>query len=143
MKHIPQLVSVMTPFPHHILASATLASAEALMQQHNIRHLPVMENDDIIGILSDYDIKHATLMGHAAESDKDLVVGDLCSYNPHIADIGDPLDIVLDVMVDKRLSAILVLKDGELAGILTAIDACRMLAQTMRQMVIQTPDSVA
>jgi CBS domain-containing protein len=138
MKHIPQLVTVMTPFPHHIIASASLAEAERLMYEYGIRHLPVMENDDIVGILSDRDIKRATALGHAAGAEKDLLVSDLCSFNPHIADVGDPLDIVLDIMVEKKLDAILVLKEGELAGILTAIDGCKLLAKTLRQIVVHS-----
>ena len=37
-----------------------LSDAIALMREHDIRHLPVMKNDKLKGILSDRDIKEFT-----------------------------------------------------------------------------------
>jgi len=50
MRHIPQMVAVMTPFPYHIAASATLTEAVAMMNEHNARHLPVFDAGDIVDI---------------------------------------------------------------------------------------------
>lgn len=133
MRHIPQMVAVMTPFPYHIEASSALALARNMMEEHDIRHLPVLEEGDVIGVISERDLERATIPGHPLREETELTVGDLCTQQPYFVDISDPLDRVLDAMAEKRLGSALVLKDGELAGIFTAMDACRLLAQTLRE----------
>jgi CBS domain-containing protein len=49
------------------------------------------------------------------------------------------LHIVLDAMAEKRLGSVLVLKEGELAGLFTAVDACRLLAQNLLEQYSPTP----
>lgn len=128
MRHIPQMVAVMTPFPHHIDAGAPLAAAQAMMDEYDIRHLPVFENGDVVGVISERDLERAHIPGHQLSDETDLMVGDMCRRRPLFVDVGDPLDRVLTAMVDKRLGSVLVLKEGELAGVFTATDACHLLA---------------
>lgn len=136
-KKMPQLLSVMTPFPFHVEATAPLREAEQLMARHNIHHLPVMVNGTIESIVSDRDIKRATLLGHRADPEEQLQIGDVCPPRAYFADVSDPLDQILDVMVDKHIGAVIVLKDGALAGIFTDKDACHTLAELLRE---QYPD---
>lgn len=133
MRHIPQMLVVMTPFPYHIDAAASLAVAERMMDEHDIRHLPVFENGDVVGIISERDLERAKIPGHPLREETELTVGDLCTRQPYFVDISDPLDRVLDALAEKRLGSALVLKDGDLAGIFTSMDACRLLAQTLRE----------
>lgn len=132
MRHIPQMVAVMTPFPYHIAAEATLTEAVAMMNEHNVRHLPVFGSGDIVGILSERDIERAKIPGHPLRDEIELRVGDLCTQRPYFVDVSDPLDRVLDVLVEKRIGSALVLKEGELAGVFTAVDACELLARLLR-----------
>jgi acetoin utilization protein AcuB len=133
MRHMPQMLVVMTPFPHHIDASASLAAALQMMEEHAIRHLPVFEDGDIIGIISERDLQRAHMPGHPLRAETELLVGDLCTNQPYFVDISDPLDRVLDAMADKRIGSALVLKEGDLVGVFTAVDAYRLLANTLRE----------
>jgi acetoin utilization protein AcuB len=133
MRHIPPMVAVMTPFPHQIDASAALNIAQEMMEAHDIRHLPVFESGDVMGVLSERDLERAKMIGHPLRDETELVVGDICRRRPYFVDVSDPLDKVLDAMVEQRIGSALVLKDGELAGLFTAMDACRLLAHTLRE----------
>ena len=143
MKHQPYMLTVMTPFPYSIDAGASLTEAQSLMDEHGFGHLPVIRNDDIAGLLSERDLQRAHLPGHPLTGDEELKVGDICSPRPYICDISDPLARVLEVMTDKRLDAVLVLKDGDMVGIFTAIDACRVLAETINEQFAVQDDIVA
>lgn len=132
MQHIPPMVAVMTPFPHHIDAAASLNAAQEMMETHGIRHLPVFESGDIAGVLSARDLERAKMIGHPLRDETELTVGDICRRRPYFVDVSDPLDKVLDAMAEKRIGSALVLKDGELAGMFTAMDACQLLARTLR-----------
>ena len=131
MRHLPQMVSVMTPFPYHIDATAKLTAARTLMETHAIRHLPVFENGDIIGVISERDLERTHIPGHSLSEETELMAGDLCTHRPYFVDVADPLHAVLDAMAEKRLGSVLVLKEGELAGLFTAVDACRLLSKLL------------
>ncbi len=139
MRHMPQMVAVMTPFPHHVAADAPLSEALAMMEAHDIRHLPVFESGDVVGVISERDLERTHVPGHPLREETDLVVGDLCRRRPLFVDVGDPLDRVLTAMAEKRLDSVLVLKEGELAGVFTATDACRLLASLLLEQFGPTP----
>jgi acetoin utilization protein AcuB len=122
-KHMPHMLAVMVPFPYSIEATATLMQAEAMMQEHNIRHLPVVDSDDIVGVISDRDLQKAVSIGHKLQDEADLMVGDLVTHRPYMVDISDPVASVVSAMADKRLGSVIVLKEGDIAGIFTAVDA--------------------
>ncbi|MDX9874984.1 MAG: CBS domain-containing protein [Spongiibacteraceae bacterium] len=132
MRAIPAMGEVMSPLPHSITASASLAEAATLMEMHTIGHLPVFADGDLIGVFSLRDLERGRILGHPL-SETDLVVGDLCAGPPWFVDVDDPLDRVLESMATSRLSAALVLQEGDLAGIFTAFDACRLLATWLQR----------
>ncbi len=47
--------------------STTLAQAQALMREHSIRHLPVLEGEKLVGIVSSRDIRAAVPLPAALE----------------------------------------------------------------------------
>lgn len=133
-KHMPQMVSVMVPFPYSIEASAGLSEADAMMQEHQIRHLPVVDNNDIIGVISDRDLQKAVSIGHKIQDEMDLVVGDLVTHRPYMVDISDPVAQVVSAMASKRLGSVIVLKEGDIAGIFTAVDALQHYSELLHEL---------
>lgn len=49
----------MTPSPHTIDADSPLELAQRILRENNIRHLPVVKNGKLVGILSDRNVKTA------------------------------------------------------------------------------------
>jgi acetoin utilization protein AcuB len=133
MRHMPQMLVVMTPFPYHIDAGASLAEARMMMEEHDIRHLPIFGNGDIVGLISEVDLERVRTPGHSLRDETELKVGDLCTNEPYFVDVSDPLDRVLDAMAAQHLDSTLVLREGELAGVFTAADAYRLLAARLRE----------
>ena len=142
-KTIPALASVLTPFPYHIESSASITEAEELMKEHNIRHLIVMEDGDIYGVLSDREIQHHGAL-YGMDRNSDLTISDVCPNSFVAADIHDPLDKVLQVMAEKQLGSIVALREGELAGIFTTTDACQHFATFLQGSIDdEIPDIIA
>ena len=54
---IPPVKSVMTPFPWFIHLEDSLARAKQVTEQQGIRHLPVTENDEPVGVVTARDIR--------------------------------------------------------------------------------------
>lgn len=48
---------LMTPTPISVSPRTSVDEARALMQQHRMRHLPVLDNERLVGMVSDRDIR--------------------------------------------------------------------------------------
>ena len=127
----------MTAFPHQLEGTETVHKAKEVMTDNDIRHLVVTRGGDINSIISDRDIDSA-LAAVGRHNDEALIIDDICPLHTFMADISDPLEEILEAMADKKLGAVIVLKDGDLAGIFTANDACKFYAELIRE--VQGPD---
>ncbi|WP_444928661.1 CBS domain-containing protein [Microbulbifer sp. SSSA002] len=140
--HIPTLAALMTPFPYHIDINATVEDALAMMEEHKVRHLPVTRGGDLETVISRGDIERAHAPGHRLE-EQQLYVHDLCARRPFIADIHDPLDKILLAMADTNIGSVLVMREGELVGIVTVTDVLRFCSRFMAELAQPVDDSVA
>ena len=127
VKSIPQVKAVMTPFPHSIEAGEPTVKAREMMARYGFHHLPVMEEGQLVGIISEKDLRRAG-------SDVDSVrrVADITRQDVLLVDLAEPLDRVLARMARRQVGSALVVKEGRLAGIFTVTDACRSFAECLR-----------
>ena len=138
MKHMPDIGAVMTPVPHYVASAADLSDAVRLMYAAGIRHLPVVDAGQIVGVLSDRDAKLARAVSNDCLEGAELAVSDVCITEPYVVSPDERLDVVLDSMVKAHIGSALVAKNGKLIGIFTASDACRQLSELLK---IHYPDA--
>ncbi len=115
-----------------ISCDETVALAEKMMRQHQIRHLPVLDGRKIFGIISDRDVKLAKLIAAQRGTGRDIFVKDICVYDPYVVPDSEPLDAVATSMARRRIGCAIVTHDGAICGIFTTTDACRLLAEFVR-----------
>ena len=123
----PCMDEVMTPNPVSIDGGATVSEARHLMARLGVRHLPVTSDGIVEGIVNERDIKLFSVPGYQPEDE--LRLRDISSNRIHFADVEDPLGAVLGEMLKNHLDAVILLREGEMAGIFTEADACRILAK--------------
>ena len=138
-QHMPTLAHILTPFPHTIDSQTSIETAADIMRQQGIRHLVVTSEDDFTGLISERDFQQHEVFGSHSDC---LTVDDLCTHNVVVADIHDPLDKVLDAMAEKQLGSVVVLKNGELSGILTTVDVCRHFSQYLKEQFASPPEDI-
>jgi acetoin utilization protein AcuB len=142
--HLPQILAYMTPFPYSIEADAPLAEAHAFLRERHIRHLPVTDRGELVGVLSDRDIKLALGPDLGSPPERELTVRDVFQPDSYVVDAGASLLTVAATMADRHVGSALVTRGDKLVGIFTATDACRALARILReQHPIPGPDEVA
>jgi len=129
MKRNPQVIAFMTPFPHSIEVDAPLAAARSMMRAGNFRHLPVMEQGRIAGILTDRDIKLVLGPDFGSPSERELRVRDAYIERTYIVSASTPVAAVARVMAELHIGSAIITKHDKLVGIFTVTDACRALAQ--------------
>lgn len=131
MEKIPPVGSVMTTSVLSVEIDAPVRVAEDLMTDHEVRHLPVTDNEMLVGVLSDRDIAFMSNAGEGDLRDR-LYVRDVCSLDIYSVESDEPLDRVLSEMADRHIGSAIVTDGGKLAGVFTATDACRRFAEFLR-----------
>jgi acetoin utilization protein AcuB len=123
--------SFMTPSPHTIGVDQTLTAAAALMREHRVRHLPVLDGGRLVGILSDRDVAViGALPGVATER---IAVAEAMTPDPHALSPDSALEWVAADMAAHKLGCTVVVEHGKVAGIFTTVDALRALQELLAQ----------
>jgi len=126
---MPPISRCMTRQAWTIASDAPLLQARALMREHHIRHLPVVEGGKLAGIVSERDIHRTKMLG----SDPDARVKDAMTIDVFVVAVEDPLDQVVERMSKRRYGSAVVLgRDGGIVGILTTVDALQFLADLLQ-----------
>lgn len=130
----------MTAFPYSINVDAAIGEARALMLEHRVHHLPVTRGNDLVGIVSDRDIKLLLGPELGSPDPKELTVEDAYVAHGYVVDLDTPLHEVLATMAELHIGATLVTHHGRLAGIFTATDACRVFAGYLKERFHPPPE---
>jgi CBS domain-containing membrane protein len=126
LRRAPPAGQLMTPRPLVVVEpETTLASAWRMMRDAGVRHLPVMRDDAIVGVLSDRDVLAAgrDWMREAAEHDEHvLLVADAMSVRLSTISADAPASDAAQILLRRRVGALPVLRGRELRGMLTVSD---------------------
>ncbi len=113
---------IMHPDPVTINPEIKLADAYKLMQDKNIRHLPVMENGKLIGIVTDRDLRLATSKLAAHPFDPSESVSSVMSHPVQTVVPNDPIGAATRLMRELKIGCLPVVEDDKLVGIITNTD---------------------
>jgi CBS domain-containing protein len=122
----------MNPRPLTVTPGTMLAEAKAIMEKYWVRHLPVVEGDALVGVLSDRDIRTAGLPPGPGYTDAErearlvqVAVRDAMTRDPRTVGPDAPLVDVARLMLEHRFGGVPVVDGGRLAGIITETDILR------------------
>jgi predicted transcriptional regulator len=119
----------MTRSPHTIRFDVPLAVAQQIMREKDIRHLPVVKDENLVGLLSERNVK-AALVSPGGEK---FLVEDVMMPDAFVVSESTDLSQVLDEMAQERYgSAIIRDEQGNVTGIFTTVDACRYLSDFLK-----------
>jgi acetoin utilization protein AcuB len=118
--------ALMTPQPLTIGRTESLMTAHRLMGNHRVRHLPVLEHGELIGIVSQRDLYFLeTIRGVDLDND---TVEDAMTTDTYVVAPDTPIRMVAKQMARPRYGCAVVLERGKVAGVFTATDALRLLS---------------
>ena len=118
-----------------------MEEAYRLMYCNKIRHLPVVDTDgDIVGILSDRDVQRAMRSDisesfgfklESVEFKENSFVEDYMSWPVKTFEKETDIKLVLQKMIDEKVSAYLILDKEEVVGIVTTDDFLHLLMKLL------------
>ncbi len=116
----------MTRNPVCIDPNDTLAKAKELMDTGRFRRLPVIENNKLIGILTERDLRQ-----HWSRLDS-TKVADGMTRNPVTIDPQVPAEDVARLLLRHKIGGLPVVENGRLIGIVSTSDLLRALLNVLR-----------
>jgi CBS domain-containing protein len=134
-----------------VAPDTTVPAANALMRQHRIRHLPVVENGRLVGIISQGDLRQASTTA-AINADlyeinfmlSRLTVGKIMARKVFTVTPEAFVMHAAELMTENKIAGLPVVdEDGSVIGIVTESDLLKMLVRKLRQAEEQITSSPA
>jgi acetoin utilization protein AcuB len=117
----------MSVCPQTVTRDRTLGEAKALMTERGFRHLPVVDQNAIVGVLS---LREVELVMAASGPDGDmLTVESAMTPEPYIVTPDAHLAEVAAEMATRRCGCAIVTDPTSVVGVFTTVDALRALAR--------------
>jgi len=128
-KTIPQIKKYMTADVQTIGDEQPMAVAHRLMREQHIRHLPVLHQGKLVGVVSDRDLR---LIETLQDVDPTKVtVSEAMTPDPYVVGPEAALDEVVSTMAAKKYGSAVVRDNGKVVGIFTTVDACSAFAELL------------
>ena len=110
----------------------TAAEALALCREHRIRHLPVLEEGRLVGVISDRDLRTATpALGdpNRTATLERMRVGDEMTREVMTVHPEDPIEHAAVTMYERKIDCLPVVEGEDLVGIVTSSDVMEALVR--------------
>jgi acetoin utilization protein AcuB len=105
-----------------ISPDVSLQDAYQTMLEKGIRHLPVLELDKLVGVITDRDLRLATSALAPNPFPPGAKVAAVMRKFPFTADPADPVEDASRLMREKKIGCLPVTDDDRLVGIITGLD---------------------
>lgn len=128
---------IMTPDVATLDRNDELSLADDIMKLGRIRHLPVVDEGRLVGIISQRDLFKASLtsaMGYGEKAKrefiklvvvKEVMVGDVITISTEAS-----IEEAGRLMLEKKIGCLPVIEDGDLVGLITETDILRHYVET-------------
>lgn len=120
------LINNMSENPYQVSSQTCARKAFQFMQDNDIRHLPVVNDGVLVGVVSDRDLRQAL------NQKDEILVWSLMSRNPYVVKEGEPIEKVVHEMHRKKYGCSIIVDDlNWVTGIFTTIDALVLLEKLL------------
>lgn len=125
----PPICLFMTSLPVTIAPDTTVLAASEMMREKKIRHLPVVDDERLVGIVSDRDLK--LIMALLSEEANDVQVAMVMTETVFSCGPQAELSAVAAEMLERRCGSAVVVEPEHpthVLGIFTVTDALRVIS---------------
>lgn len=115
----------MTTVVQTVDLECSLQKAHELMAEHKIRHLPVLDGGNFVGVVSQRELellRAFPLLDLAVAAVPDAMTGE-----PYVVGPDETLQTVVRTMAENKYGSAVVADGGQIQGIFTTIDALKVV----------------
>ena len=134
-----KVVDIMTKQPLTVTPMETIGQADELMSTNNIRQIPVAEAAELVGIVTDRDVR-SFLSGSLLESPEarekalNTKISEIMTTEPITVSPEDDLEEAVELLIEEKFGGIPVVdKSAGLVGIVTYVDVLRCFLNRLQE----------
>ena len=134
-----KVVDIMTKDPLTVTPMETIGQADELMNTNNIRQIPVVEATELVGIITDRDVRaflSGSLLENPAAREKALntTISEVMTTEPITVSPEDDLEEAVELLIEEKFGGIPVVdKSAGLVGIVTYVDVLRCFLNRLQE----------
>lgn len=110
----------------------SLAAATALLREHSIRHLPVVNRGGLVGLVTQRDILR--VLGDSQRTPQDILVRDVMTRDVATVSPESSVREAIGVLLGNKYGCLPVVASGKLIGIITEADLVRFADQRIEEL---------
>jgi acetoin utilization protein AcuB len=129
---MPTIECFITRQPWTIRPDVHISVARRVMREHGIRHLPVLDDRKLVGLVSERDV---LLLGKLlGDSNADATVEEAMTQDVYTVRVDTLADQVLEQMAERKVGSCVVTdKLDRVVGIFTTVDAMQCFSELLRR----------
>ncbi|MCB0284889.1 MAG: CBS domain-containing protein [Bacteroidetes bacterium] len=116
-----------------ISPNATVYQGLELLAKHNIGALPVVENDQLVGMFSERDYARKVILKQ--KSSHNTLIKDLMTSKVYFLKPERTLDDCMNLFTDKHIRHLPVIDHGQLVGMITIGDVVKFLIKDQQNQI--------
>jgi CBS domain-containing protein len=131
------VADVMTADPVTLRPNDTIGQAEDIMDERGFRQIPIVSGKELVGILTDRDIRSfvsGKLFGASDERERTMntKIAGVMTTKPISVDPEDELADVIELLIDSKVGGVPVVDEEQgLVGIVTYVDVLKKFLESL------------
>ncbi len=114
---------------------ATVYEAIGLMGEHNIGALVVVENEEVVGVITERDYSRKVVL--KGRTSRDTLVDEILSRPAIVVGPEERIECCMKIMTSRRIRHLPVVDHGLLVGLVSMGDLVNWVIQTQRHTILQ------
>jgi len=135
---------IMTSQIHSVTLDQTLSDVNRVFAKYKVRHVPVVKNEDLVGIVSLTDIQRLSFDDPFEEYEYDvdssisemMSIDQVMKHNPVTVQPADPILKVATILANAEFHALPVVENNKLVGIVTTTDLIKYFIEKVSNVSI-------
>jgi CBS domain-containing protein len=117
----------------HVTSSITVYDALKVMGENNIGAVPVIENDQLVGIISERDYaRKIVLLGKRSH---ETMVNEIMTQNVITVTFDDKIETCMELMRDKHIRHLPVTQDNKVTAMISIGDVVNAIIESQKETI--------
>jgi CBS domain-containing protein len=133
MVKVSQLLGAKGSDVYSVTSDVTVYDALKLMGEKNIGALPIIENGELKGIVSERDYARKVIL--QGKSSKSTPVSDIMTANVITVNLNNSIEDCMELMSNRRIRHLPVVDEGRVVGLLSVSDIVKIIIQNQKEVI--------
>lgn len=135
MKTVQQILNTKPAQIYSVMPTTSVLDALKLMTEKNISALLIMNGEHLAGIFTERDYARKIIL--QGKSSKDTPINEAMTVSPITVNPADSIDLCMQIMTEKHIRHLPVLKDNAAIGMISIGDVVKFIIADQKQTISQ------